>query len=361
MERDSLLSPAPRKRPCFTLELALLLRLPHSSDRRNPDPHCSRPCFLAGTQAIRVPKIPLILTAAGCQNQTLSGSPPASTHTDDSVESTQRTPRFGRCALVSSSSSLLRSECGEEIDRHDAVWRMNLPTTEGYERDVGSRTDIEVVMSWPARLLIDPSGNMYKELQPILEFVNTTSSGSPAVAVPHSHPPRQLKVRGEAVILSGGSPLLCEPFLKSQPSRWGAKRFMYASSHFSGVYKALGKFMPEHWVPSTGLRAIVLAWSMCAEITLYGFSTSVPNSTGSLYHFWDTEADTTADKSPDAEARPKHQMDKEHQLVDGLAMLDHLPLCTCSKCTPSTSFKPHPTRTARREPRLTKQTTPKNV
>lgn len=49
------------------------------------------------------------------------------------------------CALVTSSSHVLGSRAGEEIDRTECVIRMNDAPTLGYETDVGNRTSLRVV------------------------------------------------------------------------------------------------------------------------------------------------------------------------------------------------------------------------
>ena len=49
------------------------------------------------------------------------------------------------CALVTSSSHVLGSQAGEEIDRAECVIRMNDAPTLGFEADVGSRTSLRVV------------------------------------------------------------------------------------------------------------------------------------------------------------------------------------------------------------------------
>ncbi|XP_037548379.1 alpha-N-acetylgalactosaminide alpha-2,6-sialyltransferase 6 [Nematolebias whitei] len=51
----------------------------------------------------------------------------------------------GNCALVTSSSHVLSSRAGEEIDRMECVIRMNDAPTLGYEADVGNRTTLRVV------------------------------------------------------------------------------------------------------------------------------------------------------------------------------------------------------------------------
>jgi hypothetical protein len=55
------------------------------------------------------------------------------------------TRRYRRCAGVGSSSSLLDDENGDEIDSCDLILRANSPPTlRGFERHVGSRTDVHV-------------------------------------------------------------------------------------------------------------------------------------------------------------------------------------------------------------------------
>lgn len=49
------------------------------------------------------------------------------------------------CALVTSSSHVLGSRAGDEIDRTECVIRMNDAPTTGYESDVGNRTTLRVV------------------------------------------------------------------------------------------------------------------------------------------------------------------------------------------------------------------------
>ncbi|XP_047228119.1 alpha-N-acetylgalactosaminide alpha-2,6-sialyltransferase 6 isoform X2 [Girardinichthys multiradiatus] len=49
------------------------------------------------------------------------------------------------CALVTSSSHILGSRAGDEVDQTECVIRMNDAPTSGYESDVGNRTTLRVV------------------------------------------------------------------------------------------------------------------------------------------------------------------------------------------------------------------------
>ena len=53
-------------------------------------------------------------------------------------------PNYNTCAYVSSSDWLLGKNLGKQIDSADLIARANDAPTQGYERDVGSRTDLRV-------------------------------------------------------------------------------------------------------------------------------------------------------------------------------------------------------------------------
>eukprot|EP00899_Mesostigma_viride_P000094 jgi/Mesvir1/10085/Mv25061-RA.1 len=52
---------------------------------------------------------------------------------------------YATCAVVGNSGVVLEKENGENIDRHDAVFRINLAPVEGFEKYVGSKTTFNVV------------------------------------------------------------------------------------------------------------------------------------------------------------------------------------------------------------------------
>nr|XP_015222369.1 PREDICTED: alpha-N-acetylgalactosaminide alpha-2,6-sialyltransferase 6 isoform X1 [Lepisosteus oculatus] len=75
------------------------------------------------------------------------------------------------CALVTSSSHLLGSNVGNEIDQADCVIRMNDAPTTGFERDVGNHSTVRVVAhSSVYRVIRRPSEFLNKTLDPVLIF-----------------------------------------------------------------------------------------------------------------------------------------------------------------------------------------------
>lgn len=56
--------------------------------------------------------------------------------------------------MVSSSGHMLGALVGENIDRVECVIRMNNAPTQGYEKDVGSRTSVRVVSHTSVPLLV---------------------------------------------------------------------------------------------------------------------------------------------------------------------------------------------------------------
>eukprot|EP00051_Salpingoeca_urceolata_P035033 m.27810 g.27810 ORF g.27810 m.27810 type:complete len:395 (+) comp8646_c0_seq1:181-1365(+) len=64
---------------------------------------------------------------------------------DDDVAHLMRT--FKTCALVGGSGALLGQRKGAEIDRHEAVLRINAAPSIGYEADVGAKTTIRLLNS----------------------------------------------------------------------------------------------------------------------------------------------------------------------------------------------------------------------
>ncbi|XP_066569029.1 alpha-N-acetylgalactosaminide alpha-2,6-sialyltransferase 6 isoform X2 [Amia ocellicauda] len=76
-----------------------------------------------------------------------------------------------QCALVTSSSHILGSNVGDDIDQAECVIRMNDAPTTGFEKDVGNRSTIRVVAhSSVYRIIRRPSEFLNKTPDPVLIF-----------------------------------------------------------------------------------------------------------------------------------------------------------------------------------------------
>lgn len=73
-----------------------------------------------------------------------------------------------KCALVTSSSHVLGSGAGEEIDHTECVIRMNDAPTSGYEVDVGTRTTLRVVAH----------SSVFRVVRRPSDFLNSTDKNS---------------------------------------------------------------------------------------------------------------------------------------------------------------------------------------
>ncbi|XP_075235729.1 beta-galactoside-a-2,6-sialyltransferase [Lycorma delicatula] len=75
--------------------------------------------------------------------------------------------RYNNCAIISNSGAFKNSNLGSFIDSHDLVLRFNHAPTDGYEKDVGSKTTIRILNS---QVLSKPEFNflnspLYKDIK----------------------------------------------------------------------------------------------------------------------------------------------------------------------------------------------------
>jgi hypothetical protein len=67
---------------------------------------------------------------------------------------TEEFPRFKTCAVVGTSGTLKEKGLGEQIDKHEAIIRIDLGRTVGYEKDVGARTTFDFAAANDLRNLV---------------------------------------------------------------------------------------------------------------------------------------------------------------------------------------------------------------
>ena len=77
-----------------------------------------------------------------------------SSSSGSSSSSSSSFPRFKTCAVVGTSGTLKDKSLGEQIDKHEAVFRTDLGRTIGFERDVGLKTNFDFAMASDLRSLV---------------------------------------------------------------------------------------------------------------------------------------------------------------------------------------------------------------
>ncbi|KAL3896819.1 MAG: hypothetical protein SGPRY_013186 [Prymnesium sp.] len=205
--------------------------------------------------------------------------------------------KFGTCAVVSNSGRLIGSKLGKKIDAHDAVFRLNEATVEGFEEDVGTKTTFRVVNEVV----------LHKKLLGRHEFlvpgVRTT-----AFKVIFNSPWTSLDLSrwGVADIRKGVSYQAPTMYSKWQRTHMSNKAYLISPmfnkhidrllhAFINGKEKGLLKAIPSLpnsnrsstayiWEPSTGLSSVLLALQMCDVVDVYEI---VPSSrTNLLTHYW---------------------------------------------------------------------------
>ncbi|XP_061150220.1 alpha-N-acetylgalactosaminide alpha-2,6-sialyltransferase 6-like isoform X7 [Syngnathus typhle] len=179
------------------------------------------------------------------------------------------------CALVSSSSHVLGTKAGEQIDATDCVIRMNDAPTTGYEADVGKRTTLRVVgHSSVYRLVRRPDEFMVGGIddQPIIVFWG---------------PPSKITEDSQGTMY-GSIQKICSTYKRALCFTLAPEK-MYRFDKLFEWETGRDRFKSNSWL-TTGWFTMVIAIEICDNIKVYGM---VPpsycgNQTRSkmLYHYY---------------------------------------------------------------------------
>jgi len=90
----------------------------------------------------------------------------------------RRRRKFSSCAVVGSGGRLLGAKLGTEIDSHAFVVRHNNAPTEGYERDVGSKTSLMVQSSGALQALQEADRKGHFHCPPRTQAIFYTSASA---------------------------------------------------------------------------------------------------------------------------------------------------------------------------------------
>ncbi|XP_010271703.1 PREDICTED: beta-1,6-galactosyltransferase GALT29A-like [Nelumbo nucifera] len=172
---------------------------------------------------------------------------------------------YASCAVVGNSGILLKSEYGGLIDSHEIVIRLNNARTEGFQRNVGSKTSISFVNSNILHLCARRNGcfcHPYGETVPIVMYICQPVHFLDYTLCNSSH-------KAPLLVTDPRFDVLCTRIVKY----YSMKRFL----------EETGK-SPEEWGPthdgamfhySSGMQAVMLALGICDKVSMFGFGKSV--------------------------------------------------------------------------------------
>ncbi|XP_068659722.1 beta-1,6-galactosyltransferase GALT29A-like [Aristolochia californica] len=173
--------------------------------------------------------------------------------------------KYDSCAVVGNSGILLKNDHGPLIDGLEIVIRLNNARTKGFERHVGSKTNISFVNSNILHLCSRRETcfcHPYGEKVPIVMYICQALH-----FMDYAFCNRSLKA--PLLVTDARFDVLCTRIVKY----YSLKRFV----------EETGK-TPEEWGPihdggmfhySSGMQAVMLALGICDRVSLFGFGKSV--------------------------------------------------------------------------------------
>ncbi|XP_056598099.1 CMP-N-acetylneuraminate-beta-galactosamide-alpha-2,3-sialyltransferase 1-like [Triplophysa dalaica] len=195
--------------------------------------------------------------------------------------------RCRTCAVVGNSGNLLRSHYGPLIDSNDFVMRINKGPTEGFEKDVGSRTthrimypESSVDMDNSTHLVFYPFKIL--DMEWLISALTTKNINKTYIEVPST-----IKANKDKVMI------LHPEFMKYVYVNW-------TESH--------GRY------PSTGFLTLILALHICDEVKVFGFGAT---KAGKWHHYFDETLTQYVNESHagDFEYQTIRRLEQEKRIV----------------------------------------------
>ncbi|XP_058107570.1 beta-1,6-galactosyltransferase GALT29A-like [Magnolia sinica] len=173
--------------------------------------------------------------------------------------------RYSSCAVIGNSGILLNNENGELIDSHEIVIRLNNARIEGYQRHVGSKTNITFINSNILHLCSRREGcfcHPYGPKVAIVMYICQPLHFMDYVLcnAPHKTPLLVTDVRFDVLCARIVKYYSLKRFVEETgkpPEEWGA-------AHEGGMF---------HY--SSGMQAVMLALGICERVSVFGFGKSV--------------------------------------------------------------------------------------
>nr|XP_043610608.1 beta-1,6-galactosyltransferase GALT29A-like [Erigeron canadensis] len=172
--------------------------------------------------------------------------------------------KYKSCAVVGNSGILLKSNRGEEIDRHDFVIRLNNARIGGYERFVGSKTSLSFMNSNILHLCSRRGGcfcHPYGEKVPIMMYMSQPIHFLDYAVCNSSY-------KAPLMVTDPPLDMLCMRIVKY----YSVKRFLKETGKELESWSGLHGGTEFHY--SSGMQAIMLALGVCDKVSIYGFGKS---------------------------------------------------------------------------------------
>ena len=206
------------------------------------------------------------------------------------------------CAVVGASGSLLAWNHGALIDAHQVVLRPNWLLTKGYEKLVGTRTDMNLFFGVEG--MIDQFHRAQQKLPPEQRAVGlVTPASDRSVASFFRHMARMHKNRTRSLRANG-------VFLLSDDVYHRALGTLCAATDGGCTWqKATSKMRP-----STGFFSVILALQMCRKVSLFGLTTDPCRP----FHYYGAAKAECTHAIPKENDESLHWFEKEHAIYSDL-------------------------------------------
>ncbi|XP_040992937.1 beta-1,6-galactosyltransferase GALT29A-like isoform X2 [Juglans microcarpa x Juglans regia] len=172
--------------------------------------------------------------------------------------------RYSSCAVVGNSGILLNSDKGELVDSHEIVIRLNNARTNGFERDVGSKTNISFVNSNILHFCVRRQGcfcHPYGINVPIVMYICQPVHILDYTFCNSSH-------KAPLFVTDPRFDVLCARIVKY----YSLKRFAEVTGKPLEEWGAAHDGANFHY--SSGMQAVMLALGVCDEVSIFGFGKS---------------------------------------------------------------------------------------
>ncbi|KAL1298775.1 hypothetical protein HN51_043079 [Arachis hypogaea] len=176
--------------------------------------------------------------------------------------------RYSSCAVVGNSGILLKKHYGKLIDSHEVVVRLNHARVQGFEQNVGSKTNISFVNSnivhGCARMIGCKCHGYNDDVATVMYICQ------PAHFMDYTLCKRSMGARSRLLVVTDPRfDVLCARIVKY----YSLRRFVLETG------KGLEEWGPLHdeamFHYSSGFQAVMLALGVCDRVSMFGFGKSV--------------------------------------------------------------------------------------